>query len=98
MRWPRQKSLEKFKEAIRQKTQRTRSGPMKQIIEETNRTLRGWFNYFQHSIENIFERLDRWTRGRLRNILRRRHKRKGRASGQDHHRWPNACFAELGLI
>ena len=68
MRWPRQKSLEKFKESIRQKTQRTRSGSMKQIIEETNRTLRGWFNYFQHSIENIFERLDRWTRGRLRNM------------------------------
>jgi RNA-directed DNA polymerase len=98
MRWPRQKSLQKFKDAIRQKTQRTRSGSMKEIIEETNRTLRGWFNYFQHSIENTFEGLDRWTRGRLRSILRRRHKRKGRARGQDHHRWPNAYFAELGLI
>jgi RNA-directed DNA polymerase len=98
MRWPRQKSLEKFKEAIRQKTQRTRSGSMPQIIEETNRTLRGWFNYFQHSISNIFGGLDKWTRGRLRSILRRRHKGKGRARGRDHQRWPNAYFAELGLI
>lgn len=98
MRWPRQKSLEKFKEAIRQKTQRTRSGSMPQIIEETNRTLRGWFNYFQHSIANIFGDLDQWTRGRLRSILRKRHKGKGRARGRDHQRWPNAYFVELGLI
>ena len=98
MRWPRQKSLEKFKEAIRQKTQRTRSGSMPQIIEETNRTLRGWFNYFQHSIANIFGGLDKWTRGRLRSILRKRHKGKGRARGRDHQRWPNAYFVELGLI
>ena len=98
MRWPRQKSLEKFKEAIRQKTQRTRSGSMQQIIGETNRTLRGWFNYFQHSIANIFGGLDKWTRGRLRSILRKRHKGKGRARGRDHQRWPNAYFAELGLI
>jgi RNA-directed DNA polymerase len=98
MRWPRQKSLEKFKEAIRQKTQRTRSGSMTQIIEEVNRTLRGWFNYFQHSIENIFGDLDKWTRGRVRSILRKRHKGKGRARGRDHQRWPNAYFAELGLI
>jgi len=98
MRWPRQKSLEKFKEAIRQKTQRTRSGSMKQIIEETNRTLRGWINYFKHSIANIFIDLDQWTRGRLRSILRKRHKGKGRARGRDHQRWPNAYFAELGLI
>jgi RNA-directed DNA polymerase len=98
MRWPRQKSLEKFKEAIRQKTPRTRSGSMPQIIEETNRTLRGWFNYFQHSIANIFGDLDKWTRGRLRSILRKRHKGKGRARGRDHQRWPNAYFVELGLI
>jgi RNA-directed DNA polymerase len=98
MRWPRQKSLEKFKEAIRQKTQRTRSGSLKQIIEETNRTLRGWFNYFQHSIANIFGDLDQWVRGRIRTILRKRHKGKGRARGRDHQRWPNAYFAELGLI
>jgi len=98
MRWPRQKSLEKFKEAIRQKTQRTRSGSMKQIIEETNRTLRGWFNYFQHSIANLFGDLDQWVRGRIRTILRKRHKGKGRARGRDHQRWPNDYLAACGLI
>ena len=97
-RWPRQKSLDKFKEALRAKTRRTRSGSMSEIVEETNRTLRGWMGYFQHSISNIFPPLDRWIRGRLRTILRKRHKGKGRARGRDHQTWPNAYFAELGLI
>jgi RNA-directed DNA polymerase len=98
MKWPREKSLAKFKEAIREKTKRTRSGSMKQIIEETNRTLRGWMNYFTHSIANIFPDLDGWVRGRLRTIQRKRHKGKGRARGIDHQKWPNAYFAGLGLI
>ena len=98
MKWPREKSLAKFKEAIRQKTKRTRPGSMTQIIEESNRTLRGWINYFKHSIANIFPDLDGWVRGRLRTILRKRHKGKGRARGQDHQKWPNAYLAELGLI
>ena len=98
MKWPREKSVAKFKEAIRQKTKRTRAGSMKQIVEESNRTLRGWMNYFKHSIGNIFPALDKWVRGRLRTILRKRHKGKGRARGKDHQTWPNAYFAELGLI
>jgi RNA-directed DNA polymerase len=98
MKWPREKSLAKFKEAIREKTKRTRSGSMKQIIEETNRTLRGWMNYFKHSIANIFPDMDGWVRGRLRTIQRKRHKGKGRARGTDHQKWPNAYFAGLGLI
>jgi RNA-directed DNA polymerase len=97
-RWPRQKSLEKFKEAIRQKTQRLRPGSMQEIVEDINRTLRGWMGYFKHSVANIFPPLDGWVRGRLRTIQRKRHKGKGRARGRDHQRWPNAYFAELGLI
>jgi RNA-directed DNA polymerase len=98
MRWPRQKSLDKFKEAIRLKTRRKRSGTMKQIIDETNQTARGWMGYFKHSIKNIFPGLDGWIRGRLRSIQRKRHKGKGRARGSDHQKWPKAYFAELGLI
>ncbi len=65
LRWPRKKSLEKFNEAIRQKTQRTRRGSMTQIIEELNWTLRGWMNCFKHSIATIFLELDKWGRGLL---------------------------------
>jgi len=97
-RWPRQKSLEKFKEAIRQKTERLRPDSMRMIVEDVNRTVRGWMGYFKHSIANIFPPLDQWVRGRLRTIQRKRRKGKGRARGRDHQRWPNAYFAELGLI
>jgi RNA-directed DNA polymerase len=98
MRWPRQKSLDKLKETIRQKTPRTKTGSMNIIIEDVNRTLRGWMGYFKHSIDNIFPPLDAWVRGRLRSIQRKRHKGSGRARGRDHQRWPNAFFTELGLI
>lgn len=97
-RWPRQKSLEKFKETIRQKTRRLRPDSMRTIVEEVNRTARGWMGYFKHSVANVFPPLDKWVRGRLRTIQRKRHKGKGRARGRDHQRWPNAYFAELGLI
>src|SRR5208282_1637804 len=97
-RWPRRKSLDKFRETIRQKTGRLRPGSMEDIMGEVNRTLRGWFEYFKHSIENVFKKEDGWVRGRLRAILRKRHKGHGRARGLDHQRWPNAYFAELGLF
>jgi RNA-directed DNA polymerase len=98
MRWPRQKSLDKFKETIRTKTDKLRSGPMSEIINDVNRSIRGWMGYFKHSIRTTFPNLDGWVRGRLRTIERKRHKGKGRARGRDHQRWPKAYFAELGLI
>jgi len=97
-RWPRKKSLDKFKEAIRGKTERQRSGPLGEIIEDVNRTLRGWMQYFQHSHWTTFKPLDQWVRQRLRSILRKRHKLSGRARGRDHHRWPNDYLAACGLI
>jgi RNA-directed DNA polymerase len=97
-RWPRKKSLDKLKEALRQKTSRRRTGSMEEIIQEANRTLRGWIAYFKHSHWTTFDPLDQWIRQRLRSILRRRHKGTGRARGRDHQRWPNAYFADLGLI
>jgi RNA-directed DNA polymerase len=97
-RWPREKTLQKFKETIRQKTSQLRPGAMAEIVAEINPMLRGWMGYFKHSVANVFPRLDKWIRGRLRTIERHRHKGQGRARGRDHQRWPNAYFAELGLI
>ena len=97
-RWPRPKSLDKFRESIRQKTRRLDPRPLAHMVADVNRTLKGWFGYFQHSIKNIFPKQDRWVRQRLRTVLRKRHKLSGRARGRDHQRWPNAYFADLGLI
>jgi RNA-directed DNA polymerase len=97
-RWPRQKSLDKIKDTIRLRTRRLRPGSMRDICAEVNRTTRGWFEYFKHSHWTTFKPLDQWIRQRLRTILRKRHKGKGRARGRDHQRWPNAYFAGLGLF
>lgn len=97
--WPRQKSIQKLKEAVRAKTRRTDGNSLKCIVTRLNTTLRGWFGYFQHSsYRNVFTDLDRWTRMRLRSILRKRSGRRGRGCGLDHHRWPNAFFAAQGLF
>jgi len=97
-RWPRAKSLRKFKDTIRAKTRRTQGQSLAAIITDVNRTLRGWFEYFQHSHRFAFEVLDAWLRMRLRSLLRRRCGRRGRGRGEDHHRWSNAFFAEQGLL
>ena len=97
-RFPRKKSLAKFKDAIRDKTKRTNGRSLPAIIADVNRTLRGWFEYFKHSWRTTFPDLDGWVRMRLRSTLRKRSGRRGRGHGLDHHRYPNAYFAEHGLF
>jgi RNA-directed DNA polymerase len=97
-RWPREKSLRKFRDTIRQKTGRLRPGPMSDIVADINQTLKGWFGYFKHNAVLLREGREGWLRGRLRAILRHRHKLQGRGRGRDHQRWPNAYFADLGLF
>ena len=96
--WPRKKSMHKLRDAIRAKTRRTNGHSLEDILRSVNLTLRGWFEYFQHSPESTFTAVDGWVRMRLRSILRRRAGRRGRGHGWDHHRWPNAFFAARGLF
>lgn len=97
-RFPRRKSLDKFREAIRGKTRRTDGRSLLAIIADMNHTLRGWFEYFKHSHQSEFTSLDGWIRMRLRSILRKRQGGRGRGRGTDHQRWPNAYFAAQGLF
>jgi RNA-directed DNA polymerase len=97
-RYPRAKSLTKFRDTIRAKTKRKTGGSLRAIIGSLNPTLRGWFEYFKHSYKTTFPYLDGWIRMRLRSILRKRRGRKGRGRGSDHQRWPNAFFADHGLF
>jgi RNA-directed DNA polymerase len=96
--WPRKKSLDKLKATLRTKTRRTDGRSLSCIIADLNRTLHGWFGYFQHSCHTTFSTVDRWVRGRLRSILRKRAGRRGRGRGRDHQRWPNAFFAAQGYF
>jgi RNA-directed DNA polymerase len=96
-RFPRPKSTQKLKDAIRAKTKRTSGESLTKIINDLTPRLRGWFEYFKHSHKYTFGALDGWIRMRLRSILRKRLGKKGRGRGTDHHRWPNKFFAAYGL-
>lgn len=96
--WPREKSVTRFKEVLRQQTSRTHGASLPMIIGRLNRRLQGWGRYFAGGNGSLYATLDQWLRMRLRSILRKREGRKGRGRGLDHQRYPNACFAELGLI
>jgi len=98
MKWPRKKSMDRLKDTIRTKTRRTQGRSLPKICQDLNRTLRGWFEYFKHSKATAFETVDGYIRGRLRSILRKRAHRKGRGTGRDHQKWPNAYFTAQGLI
>jgi len=97
-RWPRKKSLEKFKDTIRGKTRRSNGRSIKAIIFDVNKTSKGWFGYFKHSNRRTFKTLDGWIRRRLRSILRGYSKGKGISRGWDNKRWPNQYFRELGYF
>jgi RNA-directed DNA polymerase len=99
-RWPRGKSLKKFRDTIRAKTKRSSGRSMSQTIADVNRTLRGWFEYFKHSCRKTFRTEDGFVRRRLRSILRHQTHRKGsaKANGADQARWPIAYFNALGLF
>ena len=97
MKWPRKKSLDKFKETIRDQTHRKQGQSIGRVIVALTPLLRGWFEYFKQSQPSTFSQLDGWIRGRLRSILRKHQGKKGRAGGSDHQRWPNAYFDRLGL-
>jgi RNA-directed DNA polymerase len=98
-RFVRKKSLTRLKDSIRAKTRRTRGQSLARIIDDLNQTLRGWFAYFKHAHPRTFIVLDAFIRRRLRAILRKQGNRPGHgATHEDHRRWPNAFFAEAGLL
>jgi len=97
-RWPRKKSLKKLKEQVKAKTPRTDGRSLKAIVQDVNRTLRGWYAYFQHSKPTTFSGVDGYVRRRLRSLLEKRRGRTRHGLGRAHQRWPNAWFARRGLL
>ena len=98
-RWVRKKSLQGFKDKVREKTNRSRGDSLRTIIADLTPMIRGWYGYFKHARLTTFKSLDGFIRRRLRSILRRQDKRPGQGHNfADHQRWPNAFFANLGLF
>jgi RNA-directed DNA polymerase len=97
-RWPRPKSLEKLRERVRAKTSRLDGRSLDEIVTDVNRSLRGWYQYFQHSQANTFTAVDGYVRRRLRSLLQWRLDGRGKGLGATHQRWPNEWFARCGLL
>ena len=98
-RYVRKKSLKSFRDKVRAKTKRSRSGSLKEIIEDLNPMLKGWFGYFKHANRYTFKANDGFVRRRLRALILRRNKKKGWGKNINAHRkYPNAYFAKLGLF
>ena len=96
--WPRKKSEQKLKDRVRALTKRTNGQSLRAIITQLRPTLQGWYEYFKHSHRTTWRPLDQFVRQRLRSILRKRCRRKGRGRGADYQRWPNAYFEAQGLF
>lgn len=95
----RPKSRKALRDRIREKTGRTRSGSLEDIIKELNPVLKGWYEYFKHARQSTFRDVDGFVRRRLRAILRKREQRPGFGRAiRDHTRWTNAFFAKHGLF
>lgn len=97
-RFVRPKSRRKLRARLKPLTKRTNGQSLEAIVAKLNPILRGWYGYFRHASANALGEMDGWVRNRLRAILRKRRGGQGRGRGNDHQRWGNGYFAELGLF
>lgn len=91
---PREKSVQRFMDQVRQRTQRRVPLNTQELIDGINPVLRGWGNSFKRAhVRKLFNRLDRWI---VRRIWSHRFKR-WRCAG-----WkalPTAkLYGEYGLV
>ncbi len=91
---PRQKSIQHFKDQIRNHTRRNAPVSTQQLIAEINPVIRGWGLYYcKAHVRKLFNQLDRWI---VRRLWSHRHHR-GRCSG-----WQtlprSQLYGEYGLV
>lgn len=64
--FPKDKSVIRFKDAVRQKTRRKSPLKTEEIVKELNPLIRGWGNYYKRShVRGLFNQLDVWIIRRL---------------------------------
>src|SRR5215472_9031363 len=71
--YPKEKSIRRFMDQVRQRTKRKVPRTTQELIEELNPLLRGWGEYYKRAhVRRLFHRLDAWIVHRL---WSHRHKR-----------------------
>ena len=64
------KAVLRFKERVRELTQRTRGVSVERMAEDVARYLRGWIGYFgKCETTKVLENLEEWVRHRLRSVI-----------------------------
>ena len=94
---PSKKSIKRMAEAIHIQTGRNMEWmDAEEMVDQLNRKLRGWANYFQlGSVTKSYRFIDRYTTTRLRRWFCKKHKK----SGKGITRYPDEFFYnKLGLI
>jgi RNA-directed DNA polymerase len=92
--YPKEKSIRRFMDQVRQRTKRSAPLKTKELIEELNPLLRGWGEYYKRAhVRVLFNRLDRWI---IRRLWSHRLKHWRNAGWK---RWPTRVFyREYGLV
>ncbi|HEV2033922.1 MAG TPA: group II intron reverse transcriptase/maturase [Candidatus Dormibacteraeota bacterium] len=77
-RWPSREAMQRARERIREITDRKRlRDPVEVIVQELNRFLCGWANYFRYGNSRLhFTRITTYALRRLARFVAKRHKRK----------------------
>jgi RNA-directed DNA polymerase len=64
--YPREKSIQRFKDRVRQLTKRGVPLKTKDLIEQLNPVLRGWGHYYKRThVRTLFNKLDHWIERRI---------------------------------
>lgn len=74
--WPAKKALASIKAKVKTITQQGTNNPLSTLLRQLNGVLRGWTNYFRHSVSKAtFAYLHQYTWLRVVHWLRRKHRR-----------------------
>jgi RNA-directed DNA polymerase len=96
--WVRRKSIQKFRDRIRELTSRVGGKSIQDVISKLNPVLRGWCNYFKSVTKYTLGTFDSFVRRRLRAIIERQKKRRSFGAGCCNQKIPNKFFADKGLF
>ena len=92
--FPRQKSIDHFKEQVRKRTRRKIPRSTPELVEELNPVIRGWGNYYcKAHVRKLFNRLDRWIVRRLRSHRHKRWRNGGWRTLPE-----SRLYGEMGLV
>jgi RNA-directed DNA polymerase len=92
--YPRQKSIQHFKEQIRQRTRRKAPVTTPDLVSQINPVIRGWGLYYHKAhVRKLFAQLDRWVLHRLWSQRFKRWRCRGWKRLPERH-----LYGELGLV